>query len=249
MPLVRSAHNGATCVTMGEGKLARIGDFLGRVSRGAAVGAALAAGVLLPRPASANQAVADLEADLAHADEAVTLYEPVSIKKRVTLSTYGVAGGASVLAMGGALAISVKKEKKAVQEDIDALERECERMEQFKKEFLDGEVSDRSLFASFSKAVKDKLPEENVKTLSAEDEFEKNVQAFLDEENDKADKKNKPEYNMGKGGATLLERPGDIDGSKTDEWLNDVDYEDKPAEINADQLKALQRMFGTSSEE
>ena len=47
------------------------------------------------------------------------------------------------------------------------------------------------------------------------------------------------------GGATLLERPSDPKGDKTEEWMNDIVFEDKPAEIDSEQLKRLQRMFGT----
>lgn len=50
---------------------------------------------------------------------------------------------------------------------------------------MDGETSDRSLFASFNKAVKTKLPEEGKPSASQDDDFDKNVQAFLDEQNDK----------------------------------------------------------------
>lgn len=242
MHLRQTTHTGASVLCMKEGKLANLRGFLGKLSRGAVVGAALAASVMMPRGASANSALGNPYVDFDN-DDAVTLYEPITLKKKVTIETFGVAGTATVLAMGGAYAVALKKEKKLVLEDIEAFESDMDRMEQFKKEFLDGEVSDRSLFASFDKAVKAKLPEESNK-LAPEDEFEKNVQAFLDEENEKANKKNKPEFPLGKGGATLLERPDDIDGSKTDDWLNDIEVDDKPAEIDSEQLKRLQRMFG-----
>ena len=217
-------------------------SFLGKVSRGAVAGAALALSVAMPRAANANVAAAEpalSDADLA-GDELVTLYEPIAIKKAITLETFGVAAGAAAATLGGVSFLAVKKEKGMVSEEIDAFESELERMEQFKKEFLDGEVSDRSLFASFNKAVKNKLPGEEAAS-SPEDEFEKNVQAFLDEQEDKPKKK---DWAVGKGGPSLLERPDDVDGSKAEEWLQEIGYEDKPAEIDEDQLAKLQRMFG-----
>jgi hypothetical protein len=185
------------------------------------------------------------ETDLA-ADEPVTLYEPIAIKKAVTLETFGAAAGAAGATIAGAYMYAVKKEKSVVDSEVDAFEAELERMEQFKQEFLDGVKSDRSLFASLNKAAKSKGVEEADGAVS-DDEFEKNVQAFMDEQQDKADKKKKPEWSVEKGGPALLERPDDIDGGKAEAWLEDIGFEDKPAEIDTKQLEALQRMFGGGS--
>ncbi len=226
-----------------EGKTAGLRSFLGRVTKGALVGAALAASVFVPRPAAAKAAALDLDADYG---EAVTLYEPVPIKKSITLETFGAAAGAAATVFTGAVAVAYKKEKKLALEEVETFKKDAERMEQFKSEFLDGEVSDRSLFASLNKAMKSKLSESErpAGAAASEDEFEKNVQAFLDEEKSKQDKKKKPEFGMNKGGATLLERPDDVDGAKAEQWLNDVGFEDKPAELDEERLKQLQRMFG-----
>ncbi len=239
MPLAKSRITGLKMVS--EGKPASFRRFLGRISKAAVVGVALAANVLIPRPALAKTVALELEADYG---EAVTLYEPVAIKKSITLETFGVSLGAAAAVFASGVVVGFKKENQLVEDDVEALTKDAERMEQFKVEFLDGEVSDRSLFASLNKAMKKKLPEgEKPASMASDDEFEKNVQAFLNEEKDKSDKK-KPEFGVNKGGPTLLERPDDIDGAKAEEWLNDVGFEDKPAEIDEERLKSLQRMFG-----
>jgi len=235
----------------GSGRLSALRSTLGKLARGTVAGAALALAVVAPKGASASAgALAEAPADLEPAlDEPVTLYEATKIKKAVTFETFGLAGAAAAGTLGLSAAVAVRKEKGRVAEEIDGFERELERMEQFKQEFLDGVASDRSLFASLNKAVQgSKADSGDSDGAVSDDEFERNVQAFLDEENDKAEKaKKKPEYRVEKGGPTLLERPDDLDGNKADEWLEEIGFEDTPAEIDAKQLDALNRMFGGGS--
>mmetsp|Transcript_37110 Transcript_37110/g.86982 ORF Transcript_37110/g.86982 Transcript_37110/m.86982 type:complete len:310 (+) Transcript_37110:133-1062(+) len=235
----------------GSGKLWALRTALGKLARGTAAGAALALAVVAPRGASASAGLAEPPVDLEPGlDEPVTLYEATAIKKAVTLETFGLAGAAAAGTLGLSAVVAVRREKGRVGEEVDALEREVERMEQFKQEFLDGVASDRSLFASLNKAVKSSQPEQDTEGAVSDDEFERNVQAFLDEENEKAEKaKKKPEYRVEKGGPTLLERPDDLDGGKADEWLEEIGFEDKPADIDSKQLEALQRMFGTGGDD
>eukprot|EP00283_Hemiselmis_rufescens_P006064 CAMPEP_0173434388 /NCGR_PEP_ID=MMETSP1357-20121228/12757_1 /TAXON_ID=77926 /ORGANISM="Hemiselmis rufescens, Strain PCC563" /LENGTH=302 /DNA_ID=CAMNT_0014399231 /DNA_START=108 /DNA_END=1012 /DNA_ORIENTATION=+ len=254
LPL-RASRPILSAVTMsGEGapkasRLSALRTTLSKLARNTAASAALALALAAPKGASASagalaEAPLDLEPGL---DEPVTLYEATTIKKAVTLETFGLAGAAAAGVLGASAVVAVRRERGRVAEEVDAFEREAERMEQFKQEFLDGVASDRSLFASLNKAVKSTHPEDEAAADGAvsDDEFERNVQAFLDEENDKAEKaKKKPEYRVEKGGPTLLERPDDLEGGKADEWLEEIGFEDTPAEIDAKQLEALQRMFG-----
>ena len=139
------------------------------------------------------------------------------------------------------MAVAIRKQKKELDGHAEQFEEELKRLENFKQEFLDGVPSDNSLMASLNKALKGPVKKEE----KEEDEFEKNVRLFLEEEQAKEDKKKGNQPPAKTGGATLLERPSDPKGDKTEEWMNDIVFEDKPAEIDSEQLKRLQRMFGT----
>ncbi len=164
--------------------------------------------------------------------------------QQTSSAPYGAAAGLTALTFGGMCAVAIKKEKIAVAQEQENIEKELDRLVQYKQEFLDGVPSDRSIYASLAKAMsKDAAPS---KPAKQEDEFEKNVKAFLEEEEAKNQKKKSDtKKSDGKGpGSALLERPGDVDGSKADAWMNDIVIDDKPAEIADEDLKRLQRMFG-----
>jgi hypothetical protein len=164
--------------------------------------------------------------------------------QQTSSAPYGVAAGLTALTFGGMCAVAIKKEKSVVSQEQENIEKELDRLVQYKQEFLDGVPSDRSIYASLAKAMsKDVAPS---KPAKQEDEFEKNVKAFLEEEEAKNQKKkSETKKSDGKGpGSAVLERPGDVDGSKADAWMNDIVIDDKPAEIADEDLKRLQRMFG-----
>jgi hypothetical protein len=164
--------------------------------------------------------------------------------QQTSSAPYGVAAGFTALTFGGMCAVAIKKEKIAVSQEQENIEKELDRLVQYKQEFLDGVPSDRSIYASLAKAMSKEVAPS--KPAKQEDEFEKNVKAFLEEEEAKNQKKkSETKKSEGKGpGSALLERPGDIDGSKADAWMNDIVIDDKPADIAAEDLQRLQRMFG-----
>merc|ERR1719183_3418702 len=123
----------------------------------------------------------------------------------------GVAAGAGAATFGGLMATAMRKQKSQLEEHAEHFEEELKRLENFKQEFLDGEISDNSLMASLNKAMNPKKAAE-----PEEDEFEKNVRLFLEEEQDKKDGKSTPPANAKKGGATLLERPSDPNADKAE---------------------------------
>lgn len=236
-------HRPAAAVTM-SAERSQHKSFLGKIgqaAKGAAFAAVLGMGVIVPR-----KAMADGEFGMS-ADGLALMEEPVLVQPSVARQSSGfdvvragVAAGAGAATFGGLMAVSIKKHKSELNSHAEHFEEELKRLENFKQEFLDGVPSDNSLMASLNKAMRPAAKEVE------EDEFEKNVRLFLEEEQAKDDKKKGvPPANAKTGGATLLERPGDVSGDKADEWMNDVVFEDKPAEIDDEQLKRLQRMFGT----
>lgn len=237
-------HRPAAAVTM-SGERSQPKGFLGKIgqaAKGVVFAAVLGMGVVTPR-----KAMADGEFGMS-ADGLALMEEPVLVQRTVAQSGFdfvrgGVAAGAGAATFGGLMAVSIKKHKSELNSHAEHFEEELKRLENFKQEFLDGVPSDNSLMSSLNKAMRPAVKED-----PAEDEFEKNVRLFLEEEQAKEDKKNgktTPPANSKAGGATLLERPGDVSGNKAEEWMNDIVFEDKPAEIDDEQLKRLQRMFGT----
>eukprot|EP00286_Rhodomonas_abbreviata_P016090 CAMPEP_0181322632 /NCGR_PEP_ID=MMETSP1101-20121128/19332_1 /TAXON_ID=46948 /ORGANISM="Rhodomonas abbreviata, Strain Caron Lab Isolate" /LENGTH=217 /DNA_ID=CAMNT_0023430559 /DNA_START=385 /DNA_END=1038 /DNA_ORIENTATION=+ len=200
-------------------------------SKGLAVGLALAFGLVAPRKADAAYVAAD-----------GTFYEQSS--PAPNFAAMGLSAGAAAATFAGGCAVAIKKERKVLEDDIEMIGKEITRLDSFKQEFLDGVPSDGSLLDSLNKALKGG-PAAVVEDDEEEDEFEKNVRAFLEEEEKKDEKKGQ---GHGKAPSTLLERPSDVDGSEVDAWMNDVVFEDKPAEIDAEQLERLQRMFGGGPE-
>jgi len=198
----------------------------GHRSKGVVAGLALAFGVVAPRKAEAYTIAAD--------GTFVEQSAPAPDFVRMGLGA-GVAAGT----FAGGVAVSIKKERKQLQQELDVMDKELTRLDSFKQEFLDGVPSDNSLLSSLNKAM-------NTAPAAVEDddedEFEKNVRMFLEEEQKKEEKKNP--HGNGKAPSTLLERPSDPNGEEVEEWMNDVVFEDKPAEIDDAQLQALQRMFG-----
>jgi len=233
-------HRPASAVTMSaersqpKGILSRVGQ----AAKGAAFAAVLGMGVIAPRKAMASGEFG-ISADGMVMDETVLMQPSAQKSAGFDIVRAGVAGGAGAATFGSMMAVAIKKQKKELDGHAEQFEEEVKRLENFKQEFLDGVPSDNSLMASLNKAVRPVAPKEE------EDEFEKNVRLFLEEEKAKDDKKkgNNPESKQ--GGATLLERPSDPNGDKAEEWMNDVVFEDKPAEIDDEHLKRLQRMFGT----
>eukprot|EP00960_Hanusia_phi_P036174 752190-Hanusia_phi.AAC.2 len=202
-------------------------------SKTLALSLALAFGVACPRKSNAQYAMS--------ADG--TFYEQVATKESPDFVRGGFSAVAAVATFGSISAYVLKKEKQELDEYAEHYEQELGRLENFKQEFLDGVPSDNSLMASLNKAIRGETKKEE----EEEDEFEKNVRLFMEEEQKKEeDKKNNGAGYAKQGGATLLERPSDPDGNASEEWMKDVVFEDKPAEIDAEQLKALQRMFGGS---
>eukprot|EP00292_Cryptomonas_paramecium_P013626 CAMPEP_0113665094 /NCGR_PEP_ID=MMETSP0038_2-20120614/2107_1 /TAXON_ID=2898 /ORGANISM="Cryptomonas paramecium" /LENGTH=223 /DNA_ID=CAMNT_0000580395 /DNA_START=176 /DNA_END=847 /DNA_ORIENTATION=- /assembly_acc=CAM_ASM_000170 len=154
----------------------------------------------------------------------------------------GVAATCSLLTLGGMAALALSKEKGLVSKELEDVEREVDRLVQYKQQFLDGVPSDRSISASLSKAMNKRNP--NAKPGNPEDEFEKNVKAFLKEEEEKSQKKKKEKKldSKGKGvGSAVLENPED---GKKDDWTKDVVIDTKPATLADEDLKRLQKMFG-----
>jgi hypothetical protein len=219
-----------------ESKMNLFRSLAKRISQGAVLVASLAIGIAGPQKASAKNNQYGISSEGQYYSYAPQQSAP---------APYGVAAGLTALTFGGMCAVAIKKEKSAVAQDQETIEKELDRLLQYKQEFLEGVPSDRSIYASLAKAMtKDTAP---AKSTKQEDEFEKNVRAFLEEEEAKNQKKqtDKKKDGMGKGpGSIVLERPGDIDGSKTDAWMNDIEIDDKPAEIAEEDLKRLQRMFG-----
>jgi len=216
---------------------------LGQAAKGAAFAAVLGMGVIAPRKALADGEFG-ISADGMVLEEPALLQPPAQKSGGFDVVRAGVAGGAGAVTFGGLMAIAAKKQKSELDGHAEHFEEELKRLENFKQEFLDGVPSDNSLMASLNKAMNPKT----VVKEEEEDEFEKNVRLFLEEEQAKEDKKKGNPPSAKQGGATLLERPSDPDGEKTEEWMNDVVFEDKPAEIDDEQLKRLQRMFGTGDE-
>ena len=201
-------------------------------SKTLALSLALAFGVACPRKSNAQYAIS--------ADG--TFYEQVAIKESPDFVRGGFSAAAAITTFGSITAYVLKKEKQELDEYAEQYEQELGRLENFKQEFLDGVPSDNSLMASLNKAIRGETNKEE-----EEDEFEKNVRLFMEEEQKKEeDKKNNGAGYAKQGGATLLERPSDPNGNESEEWMKDVVFEDKPAEIDDEQLKALQRMFGGS---
>ena len=219
-----------------DSKFKSVRSFAKRISQGAVLLASLAIGIAGPQKASAKNNQYGISAEGQFYNYAPQQSSP---------APYGAAAGLTALTFGGMCAVAIKKEKSTVSQDQETIEKELDRLLQYKQEFLDGVPSDRSIYASLAKAMsKDVAP---AKPAKQEDEFEKNVRAFLEEEEAKNQKKqaDKKKDGMGKGpGSAVLERPGDIDGSKTEAWMNDIEIEDKPASIAEEDLKRLQRMFG-----
>jgi len=214
---------------------------LGQAAKGAAFAAVLGMGVIAPRKALADGEFS-VSADGMVLEEPVLLQPPAQTSGGFDIVRAGVAGGAGAATFGGLLAVAIKKQKTELDGHAEHFEEELKRLENFKQEFLDGVPSDNSLMASLNKAMN---PTKSAPKEEEEDEFEKNVRLFLEEEQAKEDKKKGNPPAAKQGGATLLERPSDPSGDKTEEWMNDVVFEDKPAEIDDEQLKRLQRMFGT----
>jgi len=200
----------------------------GRKSKGVVAALALAVGVVAPRKSEAAYTIA---ADGTFVEQSAPAPDFVRM---------GVGAGAAAATFAGGVAVSIKKERKQLEEELDVFDKELTRLDSFKQEFLDGVPSDNSLLSSLNKALTNAPPAEE-----EEDEFEKNVRAFLEEEEKKEEKKNP--HGNGKAPSTLLERPTDPEGAEVEEWMNDVVFEDKPAEIDDAQLKQLQRMFGGPS--
>lgn len=236
-------HRPTAVVTMS----AQPKGFLGKIKKaatGAAFAAVLGMGAVAPRKALADSEFAVDASGMVMEPELIQ--PPAQPSAGFDIVRAGVAGGAGAATFGGMLAVAIKKQKSELETHAEQFEEELKRLENFKQEFLDGVPSDNSLMASLNKAMNPKKVEKE-----EEDEFEKNVRLFLEEEQAKEDKKNgkdTPPANAKQGGATLLERPSDPSGDKAEEWMNDVVFEDKPAEIDDEQLKALQRMFGTGDD-
>jgi len=218
-------------------------EKLGKAAKGAAFAAVLGMGVITPRKALADGEFG-VSADGMVLEEPVLLQPPAQKSAGFDVVRAGVAGGAGAVTFGSLLAVAIKKQKTELDGHAEHFEEELKRLENFKQEFLDGVPSDNSLMASLNKAMNPKSAENE----EEEDEFEKNVRLFLEEEQAKEDKKKGNPPAGKQGGATLLERPSDPSGDKTEEWMNDVVFEDKPAEIDDEQLKRLQRMFGTGDD-
>lgn len=216
---------------------------LANAAKGAVFAAVLGMGAVAPRKALAD-------GEFGVSADGMVMEEPQLVQPAARKSagfdvvSAGIAGGAGAAVFGGMMAVTLKKHKAALEGYAEQYEEEVKRLENFKQEFLDGVPSDNSLMASLNKALRPQAAKEE-----QEDEFEKNVRLFLEEEQAKEDKKkgNQPPPTK-MGGATVLERPSDPKGDKADEWMNDVVFEDKPAEIDNEQLKRLQRMFGNTDD-
>jgi hypothetical protein len=215
-----------------------------RKSKGLMIGLALMFGVVAPRNAdAAGEDYAMMSAD------GTSFMEPALKKTGPDFARMGASAAVAVVSFGGMSAFAIKKSKEELALGLETFEGDVKRMENFKQEFLDGIPSDNSLMASLSKAMT--KPEAKAKPAEKEeDEFDKNVRLYLEEEQAKDDKKKgkKSEGPDAKGGATLLDRPGDPDGTEADAWMNEVEFEDKPATVDDEKLKALQRMFGSGPE-
>ena len=233
-------HRHSPALTMSAERKGVLGK-LGQAAKGAAFAAVLGMGVIAPRKALADGEFS-VSADGMVLEEPVLLQPPAQTSGGFDIVRAGVAGGAGAATFGGLLAVAIKKQKTELDGHAEHFEEELKRLENFKQEFLDGVPSDNSLMASLNKAMN---PTKSAPKEEEEDEFEKNVRLFLEEEQAKEDKKKGNPPAGKQGGATLLERPSDPSGDKTEEWMNDVVFEDKPAEIDDEQLKRLQRMFGT----
>lgn len=235
-------HRPATALTM-SAESSQPKGFLGRLTqtaKGAAFAAVLGMGVVQPRTALAGGEFG-MSADGLLVEEPALYQRPAQKSAGLDLVRAGVAGAAGTATFGSLMAVVIRKQKKELDGHAEQFEEELKRLENFKQEFLDGVPSDNSLMASLNKALKGPVKKEE----KEEDEFEKNVRLFLEEEQAKEDKKKGNQPPAKTGGATLLERPSDPKGDKTEEWMNDIVFEDKPAEIDSEQLKRLQRMFGT----
>jgi len=231
---------GLSSVTMQSGRWESMKKKANKFTAGVALSLALGMGIMAPKQANAE---GEMEADGSYYYEPFEVTPPPS--KGVDLVRTGFAAGAGLATFGGVTAVAIKKERKQLEEQADVIGEEITRLDNFKQEFLEGVVSDSSLLSSLNKALQGPTA---VEEDEEEDEFEKNVRLFLEEEEAK-EKKDKPE-NLGGGRSpsTLLERPSDPDGSETEAWMNDIVFEDKPAEIDSEQLERLQRMFGGSGD-
>jgi hypothetical protein len=216
---------------------------LSRKTKGLVAGLALMLGVAAPRTAHADGE----EFPMMSADGTELIEPVVAVKTAPDFARMGAAAAVSAVAFGGMSAVTLKKSKQELALGLEMLETDVKRMENFKQEFLDGVPSDNSLMASLTKAMnKDQAPQKE----EEEDEFEKNVRLFLEEEEAKNEGKkgNAKADGSERGGATLLERPSDPESEGADAWINDIEFEDKPASVDDEQLKALQRMFGSGPE-
>ena len=238
LPLRRSNVHMPMQLSMKEkvSKVNVLQAFAKRIAQGAVILSSLAIGLSSPQRASAKVNQYGVSSDGQFYN-----YAP-----KQASAPYGAAAGLTALTFGGMCAVAIKREKATVAEAQDNIEKELDRLLQYKQEFLDGVPSDRSIYASLAKAMTKDVA--TAKPAKQEDEFEKNVRAFLEEEEAKNQKKQadkKKADGMGKGpSSALLERPGDTDGSKTEAWMNDIVIDDKPASIAAEDLQRLQRMFG-----
>jgi len=217
---------------------------LARKSKGLVIGLALMFGVVAPRTANAAG-----ESFPMMSSDGTTFMEPTVQKSGPDFARMGASAVVAVASFGGMSAVMIKKSKGELALGLESFEADVKRMENFKQEFLDGIPSDNSLMASLSKALKKDTPAKPV--VEEEDEFEKNSRLFLEEEEAKDELKNGKKKGAGdieRGGATLLDRPSDPDGEQAEAWMNEVEFEDKPATADDERLKALQRMFGQGPE-
>jgi len=233
-------HRPATSVTMSSERSQPKGFFgkVAQAAKGVAFAAVLGMGVIVPRKAMAAGEFG-ISADGMVMEETVFMHPSAQKSSGFDIVRAGVAGGAGAATFGSMMTVAIKKQKAELDGHAEQFEEELKRLENFKQEFLDGVPSDNSLMSSLNKAMRPVEPKVE------EDEFEKNVRLFLEEEKAKDDKKKGNNPQNKQGGATLLERPSDPNGDKAEEWMNDIVFEDKPAEIDDEQLKRLQRMFGT----
>lgn len=214
-------HRPASAVVMTAERRRPSKNVMGKLAdaaKGAVFAAVLGMGAVAPRKALAD-------GEFGVSADGLVMEEPVLVQPAARNSAgfdivrAGVAGGAGAAAFGGMMAVAVKKQKAELEGYAEQYEEEVKRLENFKQEFLDGVPSDNSLMASLNKAMRPAAAEPE------EDEFEKNVRLFLEEEQAKEDKKKGNQPPAKQGGATLLERPSDPTGDKADEWMNDVVFE------------------------
>jgi len=197
-----------------------------RAARAIGLWALIAAAALVPKRAAATAAEAEFE----------TIQEFTAPRHTCNRGIQGEAvapAAASLVTLGGSVAVAIKREKKRVMEDVADISKDVDRHQSFKDEFLDGHLSDRSIYSGLRKAAHAK----------EEDEFERNSRMFLEEQRAKKNPKNKKQPKR-KESPTVLHRPGD----GPEESEDDDDHH--PAEqLDEATRLMLERMLGGSEEE